>query len=621
MPQLWDCLTSLHPRRSFRVRLGLTISSILLFCFLLLAAIVGHISETQVRHDEGKFMEQLARQMTASLDQGLYGYFQEIQALALLDAVREPDQPLAGKRVLLNKLRQAYPDYAWIGLTNINGTVVASTNQLLEGKSVAQREWFIQGKIQPKVLDVHSAKLLARLLPNPSRTGEPLRFLDVVTPVADATGHRVGVLGAHLYWQWAENLRDDILQPFQASHRVEIIILARDGKVLLAPHLAKSVDSGPDTSAAVPSETADNWGQLGSFQAAQQRASGYLVEVWPDRVAYLTGYAKTAGFRSYSGLGWTVLVRQPTAEAFAVARWLQWEILIWGVVIGVLAGAMTAWAAGQLVKPLVQIAIAAERIRLGDTTMQIPLLEGHDELALLSRAVFRLFLSLDQQNRLLQAFNEDLEARVVSRTETLNALNQTLNLEIAERKQAELALQQANTELQRLSWLDGLTGIANRRRFDEYLQLEWQRSLREECPISLLLLDVDHFKLYNDCYGHQAGDRCLQQVALALTKSTKRSTDLVARYGGEEFAIVLPNTDAKGAVQVGEQVCLAVRSVQIPHQKSLVSTVVTVSIGVATIVPTLSHAVSELVAQADAHLYTAKAAGRNQVASFRGGAS
>jgi diguanylate cyclase (GGDEF)-like protein len=162
--------------------------------------------------------------------------------------------------------------------------------------------------------------------------------------------------------------------------------------------------------------------------------------------------------------------------------------------------------------------------------------------------------------------------------------------------------------------IDGLTQIANRRRFDEYLLQEWSRHIRIQLPLSLLICDVDHFKLFNDRRGHQAGDECLKSVAKALNQCY-RAGDLVARYGGEEFAMVLPQTSRAGAVQVAERVRAAVAAAALPHPASPVCDRVTVSIGVASMTPP-PQAPSDprsLIEQADRHLYLAKKLGRNQV--------
>lgn len=173
-------------------------------------------------------------------------------------------------------------------------------------------------------------------------------------------------------------------------------------------------------------------------------------------------------------------------------------------------------------------------------------------------------------------------------------------------------LEKANQELQRLATADGLTKVANRRRFDEYLDSKWHEC-REQVPLSLIMCDIDCFKSYNDTYGHLGGDACLQQVAQAISFSVKRSADLVARYGGEEFAVILPNTPAASAVSVAEQIRINVKALQIPHIKSCVMPYVTISLGVATMVPDSESTSASLIAAADRALYQTKAFGRDRV--------
>ncbi len=187
----------------------------------------------------------------------------------------------------------------------------------------------------------------------------------------------------------------------------------------------------------------------------------------------------------------------------------------------------------------------------------------------------------------------------------------------SERKKIEAALKKANLELQRLVSVDGLTQISNRRHFDYQFQREWNRSIRENEPISLIMCDVDFFKQYNDFYGHQKGDDCLRQVARAIENSAKRPADLVARYGGEEFVVVLPNTPNQGALIVANTVLKAIKRLQIPHEKSEVAAVVTLSLGVSTIVPQKGIDSKQLVEVADEALYHAKENGRDQVVSKR----
>ena len=174
-------------------------------------------------------------------------------------------------------------------------------------------------------------------------------------------------------------------------------------------------------------------------------------------------------------------------------------------------------------------------------------------------------------------------------------------------------LDAANQVLQHLATSDSLTQVANRRLFDEYLDQELQRMAREEAPLSLILCDVDFFKSYNDTYGHQAGDDCLQQVAKAISRSVNRPADLVARYGGEEFAVILPNTNAEGGVQIAEKVRFEIKALEIAHANSQVSTCLTLSFGVASIVPRHESSSATLISAADEALYQAKAKGRDAV--------
>ncbi len=180
-------------------------------------------------------------------------------------------------------------------------------------------------------------------------------------------------------------------------------------------------------------------------------------------------------------------------------------------------------------------------------------------------------------------------------------------------QQAELyeQLQIVNQELKQLAIEDGLTGLSNRRHFDRVLYQEWNRSRREGTALSLFLLDIDYFKQYNDTYGHLAGDFCLQQVAQVLQNVIQRTTNLVARYGGEEFAIILPNTNISSSVHLAEKICQQVEALQIPHLNSEVNQYVTISIGVASLIPCEHLTPQTLVHSADQALYQAKKNGRN----------
>jgi diguanylate cyclase (GGDEF)-like protein len=181
------------------------------------------------------------------------------------------------------------------------------------------------------------------------------------------------------------------------------------------------------------------------------------------------------------------------------------------------------------------------------------------------------------------------------------------------RVKTHVALKKHAELLENLAFLDGLTGIANRRQFDQELEKEWRRMMRQGVHLGLLLIDIDNFKKYNDHYGHGAGDECLRLVATTITNIIKRPGDMATRYGGEEFAVILPETDSVGALSVAETMRHAVEGLAHPHAGSPVTGHVTISIGVASIVPQRQGNLKDLINSADQALYRAKTLGRNQV--------
>ena len=166
-----------------------------------------------------------------------------------------------------------------------------------------------------------------------------------------------------------------------------------------------------------------------------------------------------------------------------------------------------------------------------------------------------------------------------------------------------MKFKQMSDRFRDMATMDGLTGIANRRRFDLFLEQEWSRSMRAQAPLSLILMDIDFFKPFNDNYGHAEGDECLKKVAQALASCMTRTTDLVARYGGEEFVCVLPETDATGAVKLGEELRKSVSDLKYPHEHSKANDHVTISLGAITVIPELDKKLEDLIPSADKNLY------------------
>ena len=219
------------------------------------------------------------------------------------------------------------------------------------------------------------------------------------------------------------------------------------------------------------------------------------------------------------------------------------------------------------------------------------------------------FVKEEEMTQQLKEMNINLDSMVRKRTDALEKSNKEKEYQKAELEKANLVLQQQSLK-------DPLTDLWNRRHFDETLHLEWKRALRYKRPLSLLMIDIDQFKAYNDNYGHQAGDKCLQRVAKELMSAFSRASDLAVRYGGEEFIVIIPELEREEVLEKAYSVRKAVENLKIEHKHSPVSCYVTISIGVAATVPDKNSSPKDLLLEADKALYRAKAVGRNRVQCF-----
>ncbi|TCJ13860.1 EAL domain-containing protein [Parasulfuritortus cantonensis] len=416
----------LDPRKSFRLRLVLVVIVLVVVLFQGAAYFNRNAFVEQVRTDKGLLLAEIAHQMAGEMDKGVADRLREIGIMASLPILSDPGTPLADKQAMLDALQASYRNYAWIGFTDAEGNILAGTGGLLVGKNVAKRAWFIEGARGPAVGDVHDAFLLAKILPKPEHDFLPLRLLDVSAPIRDRSGHLLGVMCGHLSWDWSYQVKNALLAPLQSHAKVDVLIVGRQGQLLLGTpalhRLAERFD-------------------LASLRAARAGRSGFLAEAWPDGETYLTGYAPSTGHGTYRGLGWTVLVRQPAGQAFAVADTLQRRGIVTSIVFAVAFAVVLWYSAGRLVEPMRRIAAAAVRIRERGGEGGIPVLPGADELAVLSRSLADMVGTLEAQKGELADKNQQLQlsAQVFS--------SSTEGIIITDAEERILSINQAYSEI------------------------------------------------------------------------------------------------------------------------------------------------------------------------------
>ncbi|MFT3957007.1 MAG: diguanylate cyclase [Piscinibacter sp.] len=549
--------------KSFRARMAATFGLLFLLVTAGLSYGVGELVSARLEREQGDALEMVARSTAAMLAEGLHERAREVTLIANSDeAIRLGRGEPAAWRPVIERLRQTRTHYAWIGVTDADGKVVAATRDMLLGQAVAARPWWQAGRHGPHVGDVHAAKLLASLLPTDS-TGEPMRFIDFAAPLHDSAGQLRGVLGVHVGWDWVRDVIAMVRSDHDRERGLLVFILDRKGQLIHRPREAA-------TAALADGD------HLGSVPGLLR---------WQDGQQYLTASVPLKAQSPLTDLGWTIVVRQPAAEALHTATAARRTVLAGGAAATLVLVLLACVMADRLGRPLARIATAAQRIQQGERGVGIPLNHSSTELERLSASLHSMTSTLVEREQALAGARDELERRVVERT-------------------AELA--EANSRLEALASRDGLTGLFNRRAADDRLANEIARHRRSGRALGVVLLDVDHFKRVNDTHGHAAGDEVLHEVACRLVGAS-RSTDFVARFGGEEFLVLLPETDADGAAVAAEKLRAAIEAGPIGAVGR-----VTASLGLCVDAQAHGGATAALKA-ADEALYDAKTAGRNRV--------
>lgn len=554
-----------------RLWLGLSYGALTVVLAVALALLIDYRAAQQLRQEVGARQAAHARHLAARFDAGLTAHIEELQLLAILPALRDPSLNRETTLALLDRLRRNVPDYAWLGFADAGGRVLLAAGGPFEGDDVSGLDWFVAARDGLYLGKVRHRPASAGL-PD-ARAGTSERFLDIATPVHGSDGRLLGVLAAYLSWDWAERQHAELSRALAGQDPVEAILIDGEGRILLGPEplLGRQLDSE-------------------GMRALARAGSGHLDETWPDGGRYLTGYARSAL------LGWGVLVRIPHSHAVAGVTSLRIEILRAALALILLSVLAAIAMARRIGAPLHALAEAAARLRAHESGARLPPASGYREAQQLTEALSSLVDDLTSRERELRELAESLEQRVELRTR-------------------ELSL--ANAELERLTVTDPLTGLSNRRHFDEQFVLEIERARRQRRPLALMLIDIDHFKQINDQHGHPVGDHVLCTVAQLLDQAI-RPNDLIARIGGEEFAVVAMDIAPEYATELAERLRAKIEACS-PIDIGRVQVEVSISVGVSILRPgplsgeTVERIASTLYAQADMALYRAKRAGRNRV--------
>lgn len=550
-------------KASLRSHLTLWFAGLSLLTLISVGFYVGHIATEQMKQASGNALLSTARSASELLGAQLHERQLEVSLLSRAPLFKRGNLDDPDILTSMELRSQSRAEYAWMGVADADGQVRQAVNGLLVNQSVKERPWFKAGLRGAYTGDPHEAVLLAKLLPA-NASGEPLRFIDFAAPIIDTKGQIIGVLGAHAHWSWVTQIVDAAVVRKDLTPDVEALIVDHDGKVLYPEQLMgeqlPNLPTSPQNNGKTPGWSVGN---------------GYLTSV--VAVPTPTG----------TGLTWYIAVRQPLDIALQPARILFYKLLLLGVLAAIVFGLVAYYLALSLSRPIELLARSAKRVQNKQPGATFPLDHPVREIAQLGQSIQGMTESLLGKERELQEANASLEATVAQRT---------------------AALTEANAELLKLATHDALTGVFNRRRFDEKLaeySLLFQRTGR---TFALLFIDADHFKRINDTYGHAVGDDVLSQLA-ALIQANTRGTDFVARYGGEEFAVLLPDIEAPESPDVvAEKIRAAVAAAPFATVDQ-----VTVSIGVGVSLATDSTH-NALIKRADQQLYHAKAQGRNQVA-------
>ncbi len=660
---------------SLKLRLVVTIGVAAIVTSLLQSHFASTTSRSQIAVDQDTLLQNAATRMASQLAHDINTRADEIVFLAGLNPVRNPKISNEEKRSLFERVRQAYPFYAWIGMADPQGNIVSGTDGLLVGRNVAQRDWFVEGKKGLYFGNAHDAFLLAKLLPKPTWDDLPLRLVDISVPVYSPTGELIGVLCGHLSLDWAFEVRETMLDQLRIND-FDLLVLNKDGKVLMG-------------TASLPSLKLD-LNNLKTYQGLKNSASSVALETWPDGKRYLTAAVREAGFRRYPGMGWIVVARRSEASAFAPAGVLWLQLLVGGLVAAALFIALVWVLMEHELGPLAAIAQAAKTMRLQGTNIPIPQPQGSGELAEFSRSLIDLTNSLHARNEQLRlvsrVFDEsgqgimitDADRRILrvnrsftritghaqedvqgmtpsilgsgrhdrafyqamweslrrtghwqgeiwNKTKSGHVYPEALTIDTLRDETGDVTnyiaifddvseIKENEKRLLYLANYDSLTGLPNRHLVRIEVETLLTDASHHGMHLCLALIDLHKFKHINDTQGHAAGDAVLKEVSQRFLACLGPGY-LLARWGGDEFVVVMLGATPDVATR---QMRVLLDSLERPFDVGNQHYHISLTAGLAHY-PEDASSVDNLLRCADTALFRAKRDGANQFYFYEGG--
>ena len=661
-------------RSSLKVRLAVSIGLLAMVASVLVSLFASQLSRTQIERDQSALLRNFAVRMSTRLTHDMSARASELLFLAAHDRIRDPAVSAERKQAILERVRASYPFYAWIGITDTKGNVVAGTDGLLVGKSVAGRAWFAYGLEGLHFGDAHDAFLLARLLPKPKWDDLPLRLVDIAAPLRDEAGALVGVICGHLSLDWAFEARESMLDQL-SQEELDLVVLNRDGRLLMGtPQL--------------PSLKVD-LASLKAVQGLDGQPYQVSVETWPDGRTYLTAAVRERGFRHYPGMGWTVVARKLEQAAFAPAERLSRIIRLGGLITALLFAAILWAVLDRQLRPLERISAAARRMRETGVPVRIPPPQGEGEVAEFARSLTLLVDSLQAKNEELRltgrVFEESGQGIVVTdaanrivrinraftritgyEPEDVLSRNPSLlqsgrqshsfyqSMWAAIRRQGAwqgeiwnrtksghvypewltvntlkddagvvtnyIGISDDITEkkeyekrIVHLANYDALTNLPNRNLLQAQVAALVEPLADEGREMALVFVDLDKFKHINDTLGHPAGDLVLKEVAARFAGQIGKD-DLLARWGGDEFVVVVPRTDRDAVAALARRL---IDSLHLPFPIEGRRYHLGMSAGIA-MFPADGDTVDHLLRCADTAMYRAKKEGSNLYRFYEG---